>query len=70
MAPVLPDASNASAGEAMDCRPGLSSAADQTRAAVVFERFLGRHGAEPVAEADDLGTIRGTFRGNQPITQT
>src|SRR3984893_3366620 len=47
-----------------------SDDADQTRAAVVCERLLGRQGAQPFAEADDLGTIRGAFRRNQPITQT
>jgi hypothetical protein len=43
---------------------------NQTRAAAVRERVLGRQGAQPFAEADDLGTIRGAFRRNQPITQT
>jgi hypothetical protein len=30
---------------------------------------LGRQSAQPFAEADDLGTIRGAFRRKQPITQ-
>jgi hypothetical protein len=37
---------------------------------MVCERVLGRQRAQPFAEADDLGTIRGAFRRNQPITQT
>jgi hypothetical protein len=47
-----------------------SDDADQTRATVVCARILGRQDAQPFAEAGDLGTIRGAFRRNQPITQT
>ena len=56
--------------KAMDCRSSLLSDADQTRAAVVCEPLLGRQGAQPFAEADDLGAIRVAFTRNQPITQT
>jgi hypothetical protein len=48
----------------------ISGDADQTRATAVCERVLGREGAQPYPEAGDLGTIRGAFRCNQPITQT
>ena len=34
------------------------------------ERVLYRQTAQPVAEADDLGTIRGAFGRNQPVAQT
>ena len=37
--------------------------------AAVCERVLGWQGAQPVAEADDLGAIRGAFRRDQPITE-
>jgi hypothetical protein len=37
---------------------------------VVCDRVFGRQGTQPFAEADDLGTIRGAFRRNQPIAQT
>src|SRR4051794_10155660 len=44
--------------------------ADQARTAMDCERVLGRQRAQPIAEADDLGTIGGAFRRNQPIAQT
>ena len=37
---------------------------------MVCERVRCRPRAQPFAEAGDLGTIRGAFRRNQPITQT
>src|ERR1700712_3244454 len=46
-----------------------SADADQTRAAIEWQRVLDRQGAQPIAEAHDLRTIRGAFRRNQPVTQ-